>query len=126
MSSPLGLQDVILSVALSTSSFQLSSWQLWQLKNGINNIIRVKITSKKDKIGVRSDNNKMWTKKDCEQVEYFLQRYEQVLEEAVDLRAQILRILNTRKTDFKNTIKVTERISEATDKFLGSIDNSDD
>ncbi|MFI5424335.1 MAG: hypothetical protein WCE25_07000 [Nitrososphaeraceae archaeon] len=65
-------------------------------------------------------------KKDCEQVEYFLQRYEQVLEEAVDLRAQILRILNTRKTDFKNTIKVTERISEATDKFLGSIDNSDD
>jgi hypothetical protein len=48
------------------------------------------------------------------------------LEEAVDLRAQILRILNTRKTDFKNTIKVTERISEATDKFLGSIDNSDD
>ena len=126
MSSPLGLQDVILSVALSTSSFQLSSWQLLQLKYGINNIIRVKITSKKDKIGVRSDNNKMWTKKDCEQVEYFLQRYEQVLEEAVDLRAQILRILNTRKTDFKNTIKVTERISEATDKFLGSIDNSDD
>lgn len=85
-----------------------------------------KITSKKDRIEVRSEINKLWTKKDCEQVEYFLQRYEQVLEEAVDLRAQILRILSTRKTDFKNTVKVTERISEATDKFLGSIDNSDD
>lgn len=72
------------------------------------------------------DINKLWTKKDSEQVEYFLQRYEQVLEEAGDLRAQILQILNSRKTDYKHFIKATERISEATDKFLGSIDNSDD
>ena len=75
---------------------------------------------------MRLDINKLWTKKDSEQVEYFLQRYEQVLEEAGDLHAQILQILNSRKTDYKHVIKATERISEATDKFLGSIDNSDD
>jgi len=60
------------------------------------------------------DINKLWTKKDSEQVEYFLQRFEQVLEEASDLRTQILQILNSRKTDYKHTIKATERISEAT------------
>jgi hypothetical protein len=74
---------------------------------------------------VNLDINKLWTKNDSEQVEYFLQRYEQVLEEAADLHAQILGILNCRKTDNKHTLKVTERISEATDKFLGSIDNPD-
>ena len=56
------------------------------------------------------DINNLWTKKDSEHLECLLHRYEQVLEEAGDLRAQILRVLNTRKTDFKNTIKVTERI----------------
>ena len=69
------------------------------------------------------DINNLWTKKDSEHLECLLHRYEQVLEEAGDLRAQILRILNSRKTDYKHVIKSTERISEPTDKFLGSIDN---